>query len=240
MKTLSKTILTVLATGVICCGLLSQQAQGGPVVSSDNLADLVTNSGTLTIGDKVFSSFNFFASNAFDGIDASQIQVTALFENGLYFLRYNMNLQVQSGQTGDLSLFYTVTATGGNLIDYIDQRFTGGIAEGTTGNLQVDETVNAGGANLAESHLSAPLDSSDFPGFTEVGDNLFPTGGPQSFLNIEKDIALTSNGPGSVSLSIVSQSFHQSVPDGGSAVALLGIALAGIEGARRIFRARKG
>jgi hypothetical protein len=29
------------------------------------------------------------------------------------------------------------------------------------------------------------------------------------------------------------------VPEGGSALALLGIALAGIEGARRVFRARK-
>ena len=42
-----------------------------------------------------------------------------------------------------------------------------------------------------------------------------------------------------VAFNFTASSVSVFVPDGGSAVALLGIALAGIEGARRIFRARK-
>ena len=247
MKNLSKTILAVLATGVISCGLFCQQAQA---IATDSLANLVANNGSLTIGDKTFTNFTF-TNNGLTSFNASGITVTASIDagTGIYFLSYTGSINYQTTALGatsaDLFLSYRVTATAG-LIDYIDQRYTGGIAQGTIGSLQVDESVNAGAGNLAESHLSAPLDSSDFPGFTEIGDNLFPPT-PQPFLNVSKDITLgifrdANSDPSilsSVTISRVEQSFHQVVPDGGSAVALLGIALAGIEGVRRLVRTRK-
>jgi VPDSG-CTERM motif len=242
MKTLSKTILAVLATGVLSCGLLCQQAQA---ITTSDLGSLIANNGSLTIGDKTFSNFTFSAMTGLSGVLASGITVTASFDSGtgIYFLSYAADLSLSNIGTGTLSgdvlLGYRVTASGGNRIDYIDQRYTGG--GGPNSFLRVDETINAGAGILGASHLSAPLDTSDFPGSEETieGDNLFPIGGPQPFLNVSKDIHLSVVGAGDVSLSLVEQSFHQSVPDGGSAVALLGIALAGIEGVRRLVRTRK-
>jgi hypothetical protein len=51
-------------------------------------------------------------------------------------------------------------------------------------------------------------------------------------------LTLLRNGPGSHSTSF-SGSVSFAVPDGGTAVALFGIALAGVGGVRRMFRARK-
>ena len=242
MKTLSKTILTVLATGVISCGLLTQQAQAISVpLFTDTLYNLSNTPGeTLTIGDKVFSGFSF-QSNGLTGFDAHNIHVTASFVGGIYFLDYTGGFGILSaGPTGfplpDLLLKYTVTATAGQII-MIDQQYTGSAQPTGGAFLAIDETVSVGGVIVGNSHLDA-LDLSD--PFAESGDNLNIVPG-QTSLNVIKDIGMgiTSATGGFVTVSDVQQSFHQTVPDGGSAVALLGIALAGIEGARRIFRARK-
>src|SRR5258707_704387 len=79
MKNLSKTILAVLATSVISCGLLCQQAQALP--TSGTLADLALG-GSIGIGDKVFSGFTFQQSNL-TGFNASNILVTASFVGGV-------------------------------------------------------------------------------------------------------------------------------------------------------------
>ena len=52
-------------------------------------------------------------------------------------------------------------------------------------------------------------------------------------------MVITKPGSSGTSFTSTGDKNLSSVPDGGSAVALLGIALAGIEGARRVFRARK-
>lgn len=239
MKTLSKTILTILATCVIS---LSQQAQAGAVLFTDNLADLATNGGTLTIGDKVFSNFSF-VNTGLSSFNAAGIIVTASFTGGVYYLDYAGNMSFASATPGvaDLLLNYTVTATAGQIV-MIDQFYTGGAdttPPGGTGlALSIDETVRVGALILGHSHLNL-VDMSD--PFAEAGDVL-DINPPQTTLDVTKDIgfAITNATGGFVTVSDVQQSFHQTVPDGGSAVALLGIALAGIEGARRVFRARKG
>ncbi len=241
MKTLSKTILTVLATGIISCGLLSQQAQAVVVVPSfDTLADLSANpNNSIRIGDKVFSNFSFVATNL-TLFDANLIIVTASFDpiTGTYFLTYGGNISATGigAFAGDLLLNYRVTATAGSIF-MIDQLYTGSATPGSF--LAIDETARVGASVVAHSHLDfiLPGDFSDPP--AEANDVL-DINPPQSVLNITKDIALSGPVAGFVTVSQVSQSFHQTVPDGGSAVALLGIALAGIEGARRILRARKG
>ena len=241
MKTLSKTILTVLATGVISCGLLTQQAQAGAILFTDNLQHLVDTQGSIGIGDKVFNNFDF-TTGGLTGFNASGVIVTATVDNtGTYFLTYTGTLGGLVSATGpavaDLLLRYTVTATAGQ-IGLIDQQYTGGIAPLGAGFLTIDETASFGGTVFGNSHLEIN-DFSDPP--VETGDNLI-INPAQTILNVQKDIGyfITAATGGVVSVSIVAQSFHQTVPDGGSAVALLGIALAGIEGARRIFRARKG
>jgi hypothetical protein len=200
------------------------------------LADLAANGGSIGIGDKIFSGFSFTTSGL-TGFNASNITVTASFLNGVYYLDYAGNISmVSSGPaTADLLLKYTVTATAGQIF-MIDQNYTGSATPQPGAFLSVDETVKAGGIIVANSHLDA-TDLSD--PFSEPGDNLF-VDPAQTTLDVTKDIAFGVSGEagGFVTISDVEQSFHQ-VPDGGSAVALLGIALAGIEGARRLVRTRK-
>lgn len=208
-------------------------ANATPISSTDTLANLAMG-GSIAVGDKTFTNFSYLPSGL-TGFDASQITVTASIQNGIYFLSYkgDISLVTTSTATADLVLNYRVTAAAG-LIDYIDQRYTGN-AQGQPGFLAVDETVNAGGATLANSHLNA-TDIFDFPGFEEVGDNLYVTPG-QPFLNVTKDIAFGIVGPGSIKLSLVEQSFHQNVPDGGTTIGLLGGALIFLQVLRRKFTA---
>jgi hypothetical protein len=68
--------------------------------------------------------------------------------------------------------------------------------------------------------------------YAEAGDDLLVQPG-KAKLHVTKDIGLTVVNGGFVSISSVSQSFHQRVPDGGMTVAMLGLALAGLGIARR-------
>jgi hypothetical protein len=238
MKNMSKTILTFLATSVISCGLLCQQAQAIP--TSGTLADLAANGGTIGIGDKVFSGFSFTTSGL-TSFNAANIIVSASIVGGVYELHYSGNISVVGGLntagSADLLLKYTVTATAGQIV-MIDQSYTGSASPQPGSFLHVDETVKAGGIIVANSHLSE-TDLSD--PFAEDGDNLF-VNPSQTTLDVTKDIAFgfAANPNGAfVTISDVEQSFHQTVPEGGSAVALLGMALASIEGARRLVRTRK-
>jgi hypothetical protein len=83
-------------------------------------------------------------------------------------------------------------------------------------------SISKTGAGSYNVTWSTPTEVFGFPGgsFTLTLNNLSITPGNSSYVTGAITAATT-------------------VPDGGSAVALLGVALAGIEGARRIFRARK-
>jgi hypothetical protein len=237
MKNISKTLLAILASGVLSCGLFCQQAQA-TISSSDTLANLATNGGSIGIGDKVFSGFSFI-NDGLTGFNASNITVSASIVNGIYELHYsgNMSLSGSAPMNADLLLKYTVTASAGQ-ISMIDQFYTGSGQPAGGSFLSVDESVFAGGTQVANSHLDLTDPLGD--GFAEPGDNLF-INPAQSSLMVIKDIgfSITSQTGGFVTVSDVEQSFHQTVPEGGSAVALLGIALAGIESVRRFVRTRK-
>jgi hypothetical protein len=241
MKNLSKTILAVLATSVISCGLLCQQAQA---LSTDTLADLISNpNNSISIGDKTFNNFTSLA-NGLTSFDATQIHVTAYILGGVYFLQYTGNISLfntsTTPATADLLLGYRVTASAGTIF-MIDQDYAGNVASGI-GSISVAEIVKDINGNVVGNSNLSTGDISD-PAFELASDQPF-INPPQSVLNVTKDIgfgavATDANTPGHVSISLIEQSFHQTVPDGGSAVALLGIALAGIEGVRRLVRTRK-
>src|SRR4051794_14684721 len=175
--------------------------------TTDNLAHLVATNGSLTIGDKVFSNFGFVASGL-TTFDPSQIQVTASVNNGVYYLTWAGNMSLVSGgqATADLVLNYRVTATQG-VIDMIDQAYTGSAQPRGGAFLSVDETVRDAqtGQLVANSHLDGD-DLSD--PFSEVGDNLFIVPARGS-LNVTKDIGFGIVSGGFVTISEVSQSFHQ-------------------------------
>jgi hypothetical protein len=159
--------------------------------------------------------------------DASQIQVTASISGGVYYLTYggNMSLVGNGPVSADLLLNYTVTATSG-FINMIDQLYTGSAQPNGGAFLSVDESVRDSQGNLvANSHLQAD-DLSD--PFAEPGDDLI-IDPAQNVLHVTKDIGfgiLASNG-GYITISQVSQSFHQVPEPGTTAMLALGLMVAG-------------
>jgi len=183
-------------------------------IYTGTLADLAANNGTLTIGDKTFSGFSYLASSDLTSFDPSQITVKAsIGSDGVYYLTWSGNIALTTfgTATADLKLNYIVSASAG-MIDMIDQAYTGSAQGG--GLLAVDETAaigDFGGTVVGQSHLTA-LDVSDPP--AEINDvlNIVP---PGTLLYVTKDISLdaVASPSGSlVTISQVSQSFHQ-VPE---------------------------
>jgi hypothetical protein len=187
------------------------------------LADLASTPGaTLSIDDKIFSGFSFHAVNL-SGFDANNIIVTAsIGPGGVDYLTFGGNIQLAgfSFATADLLLGYSVTATGGQAISMIDQRYTGGAINGS---LLINETATSAGAPAAHSQLSVNdvSDPSVYPNGNpfDVGENdLLLVVPPQTTLYVTKDLSFTIfNGtPGNpisqVAATSVQQSFHQ-VPE---------------------------
>jgi hypothetical protein len=205
--------------------------------TTDNLQHLKDTAGSLTIGDKTFSNFDF-QTDGLTNFNASQIKVTASFNSGVYYLTWGGNISLVSNSgpaSADLLLNYRVTAAAG-LIDTIDQLYTGSAQPSGGAFLSIDETARDANGNLvANSHLQAD-DLSD--PFVEPGDdlNIDP---PQSLLDITKDIGLgiSANDGGFVTITEIRQSFHQ-VPEASTAAMLvLGLALVGITTFRQKLRA---
>jgi hypothetical protein len=187
------------------------------VTNSGTLANLA-NGGTLSIDDKTFSGFGFTPSGL-TSFDPNQIIVTASENGGIDYLTWSGNISLVSGGgigTADLLLNYIVTSTGG-AINMIDQAYTGSAINGL---LSVDETAAIGafgGPVAGYSHLQIG-DFSDPPPETNDVLNIIP---PETTLYVTKDIGfgVTSEGGGFVTISQVTQSFHQ-VPE--PSVMLLG------------------
>jgi hypothetical protein len=165
---------------------------------------------TLSIGDKTFSGFGYTASGL-TSFDPNNIKVTATESGGIDYLTWSGNISLTSGSTAtaDLLLNYIVTANPGT-INMIDQSYTGSAINGL---LAVDETAAIGafgGPVAGYSHLQIG-DFSDPP--PEAGDilNIVP---PETVLYVTKDLGfgVTSERGGFISISQVTQSFHQ-VPE---------------------------
>lgn len=216
-----RNIALVVAAAVV----LATTIQSVQAAFTGNLADLADNGGLLNIGDKTFSGFSYTATGL-TGFDANNIIVTASVDaNGVYYLTFGNSIALvgTAGDTADLKLNYTVTATAGT-IGKIDQLYTGSARYGT---LAIDETATSAGAPTAHSHLG-PVDVSDpnvYPNGTfDIGEgDLLSINPSQVSLQVTKDIALaifggTSADPGFITISQVQQSFHQ-VPEASTLLA---------------------
>jgi hypothetical protein len=169
--------------------------------------------GTISVGDKTFSGFSY-QDTGLTSFNASQINVTATESGGIDYLTWSGNMSYVSGGIGsaDLKLNYIVTANPGT-INMIDQSYTGSAIHGF---LAVDETAAIGafgGIAVGSSHLEVG-DYSDPPAEVVQGDNLV-INPSRSVLYVTKDIGLAVNSihGGFITISQVTQSFHQAVPE---------------------------
>ena len=239
MKTKTIGTLGVAAAGLLCSAGLAM------ATTTDTLADLVANGGSLSIGDKVFSGFSYVGSGL-TSFNAAGISVAASQVGAVDYLTWfgNISLLAQSSGTalitGDLELNYVVTATAGT-INEIDQNYTGGTSGDGLGQISIAETVTTpggGGAIVGSTYLNTTYTSEPQVNLNSSQPYINP---PQRVLDVTKDISLgailgPSGGTELVSVSVIQQSFHQTtttVPDGGMTLSLLGLGLAGCGMLRR-------
>ena len=199
MKNLTKT-LTVLAVGLLSCGLFCQQAQA------------------------INGDIQFFGSATASGDSSGGGPTTITFAS---------NWEVFAG-TGDYS-----AVTSGTPTTFNGFTFTGdGTGASLTGTVTPQWSFVFGGNTYTFDLLvlTSGHTESGSMAFTGTG-TAFINGGDATPANWSLE---SSTGSGfTFALSGSTTGTVGGVPDGGSAVALLGIALAGIEGARRLIGSRK-
>jgi VPDSG-CTERM motif len=196
MKNLTKTILAVLATGVISCALFSSPAQATPISGQISFNGVVTfDSTNLAVATTVTHWFDIFGNN--DG-----------------------NANVAAGATGNFA-----GISGGTLA-----AFHNGYQFNPSTPVLGLWSVGGFTFNLATSSILTQnsTDLSVHGTGTITGGGFDPTPGNWDF-----DV---SNADGHHHILFAFAASTSTVPDGGSAVALLGAALAGIEILRRKLR----
>lgn len=206
------------------------------------LSDLMDGNDVVTVGDKNFSDWGF-GSIGGGPLTAANVGVDITYSGNDYFLSFSGLFNARNGAAYDYQLYYSVaTVNGAPTITAIDQRFNL-TAGGTGGFIGIGETVfdapmnSPNAQSVAQSSvglLAGVGDLSDPPGETLQGDQLV-INPALAKVWVTKDIALEAEQGGSVGVTILTQSFHQSVPDGGATLSLLGIALAGAAMVRRFF-----
>ncbi|XAL99126.1 PEP-CTERM sorting domain-containing protein [Phycisphaeraceae bacterium D3-23] len=216
------------AMGVVSAGVAGG-AMAGPVSGQANLADLIDNDGSVIVGDKLFSNFDYVAGG--DMPDASGVTVVDLVDGfgnfGIQFQGAFMDLA--GGGASDALITFDVTV--------LDPNFEISSAL-LAGDLAI---VNGSGGSsfggVTESFLTANASDtlSIFTGTagTQLSDSVSFLQ-PVSTLTVQKDIILFAQDgdADAVTISTIDQSFEQ-IPEPGS-LALLGL------GALAMVRRRRG
>lgn len=217
----------VLVTTVLLTSTVAQAVQY-------NLQDLVSG-GTIRIGDKLFSDFQFVSSTGGSALTAGGVQVVADYAGENYWLDFVGSFISAPGQQNDWAVWYSVsTVPSAPRIAAIDLAYN--LTLGGIGYVGIGETVYQGGFfngnPVAQATVGTPVDPSDPP--AEQGDVLDLSEALRK-VYVTKDIHVWNTGTdGIIGASIIHQSFHQvSVPDGGVTLGLLGLGLTGLGLIRR-------
>jgi hypothetical protein len=191
MKKLSKTMLAVLATGLLGCAVFSEHAQAVPITG-----DIVTG-GQITFNGPLFTA----------------TQVTHWFSAGTH----NDGFSTVFAVTGDLATFISV----------LDQAQMAQPWDFGSGGPQAGLwSVGGFTFDLASSTIVTQI-----PGFLNLEGVGTITGNGFDPTQAQFTLTVTTLGSQRVFGAITN-----TVPDGGAAVALLGLALIGIEAVRRKLR----
>ncbi len=213
---MKKSILALLAVGLLC-GLTSQQLQATPLPPGGAVAPAIGFVDPMATA--VCSMVGAFASGDIQGTVESWVFSGDTFNpfGGLTFV-YRINSAPTSTDT--------ISSLG---------------ISGFAG-LLADVVQDPAGGAFASAIADRSLDGNTI-GWNFLGGGRIPAGASSFYLIVRTDgttyhtgTAGVSDGTGATASPVC---LPGAVPDGGSAVALLGIGLAGIEGLRRRLQARK-
>lgn len=218
--------LRITTTAILVAGLAG-------VASADtyNLADLIANGDTITVGDKIFDNFSYAATG--DMPDADDVNVISHIDaHGNFGIRFQGGfLDLAGGGASDALITFDVTITqagidAGNLIS--DAHLSGNLdvigGSGGSSFGAITETFLTGNATDVLS-IFATEDSAVLVDWVDF-DDLVTT------ISVQKDIILFADDDAvATTLSFVDQSFSQ-IPEPGS-LALLGL------GGLALFRRRR-
>jgi hypothetical protein len=202
----SKTVLAILAAGVVSCALFSQQAQAVPITGQIDFAGGITLDNAIGSATAISSVFGVSVMNALPtdttGSYAGLGGATVPTFNGFTFAPFSVpgNPLLWSFTTAGITYSFNITNVTG-----VTQIAASG---GTPGSF-----------NLSGTGVAMITGFADTVGTFSVSSH-------------------TGKGGGTTAFTFAAGEGVPSVPDDGSTVALLGIALAGIEAVRRKIFAR--
>ena len=197
MKSLSKTVLAIFATGVLSCAVFSQQAQATPIAGNINFAGAVQfNTTSLATASRVVTWFDSFAN---PGHSTVQVGGTGDFAAIAPGTQANMTQPwIFSSSTPTPGLW----SVGGFTFDLLSST----IVTQDASNLSISGTGIVSGNGFDPTNMDWSFTTQSAKGKTHTA------------------FSFSANGV--------------AAPDSGSAVALLGFVLIGIEVLRRKLRNR--
>ena len=210
-------LCTTIVLAVACAPVSRAQIVLGPTVS---LASLTNSGQNLVVGDKDFTDFTISG-----GLQAGQVDVTSITENGNFGIRFS-GAFVSGATPLDFTLGYQVSVTNSaNLISAANLIFNGSVVP--TGLAQVVESVFTNSIDLVGQLTVFASASSNQLSAT------LPITPPQRVLTLSKGVQVEATLPAFATISTIDQTFTQ-IPEPG----VLTLVMAGVTGFLLLRRRR--